>query len=242
MPFDPFGDFDTAGYLRNRAGEKDLALVKRAEHQLFRAQLPTALEFLALRRRISYIDFQETHRILFSGLYPWAGQDRYDLFPNQAVRKGDIYFCDPKDCRKAVDLGLSLAQDKQRIATEPGHIMGLFAFGHPFLDGNGRTMLLVHAELCFRANMSIAWARTQKHDYLRALTNELENPNGRHLDDYLRPFIANKVPRKQWQMSVSDLPGLDGESSIQDYSEHYSDPGVLEGYLEFERRRGYGLG
>ncbi|WP_084136082.1 Fic family protein [Pollutimonas bauzanensis] len=40
--------------------------------------------------------------------------------------------------------------------------MGMFAYGHPFLDGNGRTMLVVRSELCFRANMSVDWTQTQK--------------------------------------------------------------------------------
>ena len=37
--FDPFGDYDSRGYLRNTAGEKDLEIIKIAEHELFRAQL-----------------------------------------------------------------------------------------------------------------------------------------------------------------------------------------------------------
>lgn len=38
--FDPFKDFDSAGYLHNFDGEKDLDIVKVAEHELFRAKLP----------------------------------------------------------------------------------------------------------------------------------------------------------------------------------------------------------
>ncbi len=41
--FDPFKDFETAGYLRNFQGEKDLEIVKVAEHDLFKAQLPSAM-------------------------------------------------------------------------------------------------------------------------------------------------------------------------------------------------------
>jgi SpoVK/Ycf46/Vps4 family AAA+-type ATPase len=49
--FDPFGDFDTEGYLRNFDKEKDLEIVKIAEHELFRAQLPVALNFLAKKKK-----------------------------------------------------------------------------------------------------------------------------------------------------------------------------------------------
>lgn len=163
--FDPFGDFATAGYLRNTAAEKDLALVKVAEHALFRAQLPQALNFLARCPRIGYDDFLAVHRILFGGLYPWAGTDRVELIPDKAITKGDVYFCHPRDCRRAIEDGLARAQERGQMADRPGLIMGLFAYGHPFLDGNGRTMLLVHAELCMRAGMSVDWTRTRKDDY-----------------------------------------------------------------------------
>ena len=41
--FDPFKDFEQAGYLRNRYGEKDPQIVQELEHQLFRAGLDEAL-------------------------------------------------------------------------------------------------------------------------------------------------------------------------------------------------------
>lgn len=88
-------------------------------------------------------------------------------------------------------------QERGQISTRPGLIMGLFAYDHPFLDGNGRTMLLVHAELCFRAGMSVDWTRTQKDPYLRALTLEIEAPNDGHLDAYLAPFVSAAVPRDE---------------------------------------------
>src|SRR5580693_367234 len=33
------------------------------------------------------------------------------------------------------------------MATKPGEIMGYLAFGHPFLAGNGRTIIVVHGVL-----------------------------------------------------------------------------------------------
>lgn len=239
--FDPFGDFSTAGYLRNHLKEKDLNLVKQAEHQLFRAQLPTALKHLERCKRIDYADFLRVHEILFSGLYPWAGQDRKQLTPDKAVSKAGILFCHPADCERAVSRGLLLAQDQQQIASRPGHIMGLFAYGHPFLDGNGRTMLVIHAELCFRAGISIDWFRTDKTAYLSALSREIEDPNGSHLDDYLRPFMGPQIKRDTWKNTIHALPGLDGAMFETDTSTSYSDPTVLESHKNFELRRNYRL-
>ena len=117
--------------------------------------------------------------------------------------------------------------------------MGMFAYGHPFLDGNGRTMLLIHAELCFRANMSVNWMRTNKQSYLDALTQEIESPNDGHLDVYLKPFIEKQIPRENWLKSVSDLQGLDGIDIQSASASGYSDPVTEKEYLAFERRRGY---
>ena len=44
--FDPFKDFDTAGYLRNFDGEKNLDIVKVVEHELFRGNLQRVIRVL----------------------------------------------------------------------------------------------------------------------------------------------------------------------------------------------------
>ena len=62
------------------------------------------------------------------------------------------------------------------MAAKPGEVMGYFAYGHPFLDGNGRTIMVVHAELAERAGISIDWSATTKIGYLDALTQEIERP------------------------------------------------------------------
>ncbi len=40
--------------------------------------------------------------------------------------------------------------------------MGQLAFAHPFLNGNGRTILLTFMELSFRAGFSVDWSKTKK--------------------------------------------------------------------------------
>jgi cell filamentation protein len=239
--FDPFGDYASRGYLRNTAGEKDLDIIKIAEHELFRAQLPAALNFLAQCKRIEYAHFLEIHRILFSALYPWAGEDRRTVMPDRSISKGEVYFCHPNDCQRAVEEGLLVAQNIKQMAIRPGFVMGMFAYGHPFLDGNGRAMLLVHTELCFRANMSIDWIGTEKTAYLEALTREIEDPHAGALDRYLYPFIGEKILRDKWLERISSPPGLDGGNAGSDSSAQYTDPKVAESYHAFERRRGYKL-
>jgi cell filamentation protein len=239
--FDPFRDFDTAGYLRNFAGEKDLDIVKIAEHELFRANLPDAVSYLARRKAITYRDFLKVHEILFKGFYPWAGEDRMRTAPDRSITKGETVFASPADAVRAVTHGLRLGQDAATMRARPGEVMGLFAFGHPFLDGNGRTMLLVHAELCRRAGFSILWHNTRKADYLRALTQEIASPVEHPLDAYLLQFIGDAQEKESWVQSANVLQGLDGGREPDQIGGDFSDPVVIAQYRQFERQRGYEL-
>jgi cell filamentation protein len=90
----------------------------------------------------------------------------------------------------------------------PGHIMGSLAHAHPFLDGNGRTIMVLHAELAYRAGISIDWGQTDKTDYLMALTKELNDPDKGHLDLYLKPFIRDAVEPQQSASVLRSLKGL----------------------------------
>lgn len=238
--FDPFKDFDTAGYLRNLDGEKDLAIVKMAEHQLFRVKLPEAADFLTRQTNLSYRDFLQIHHILFHGLYPWAGQDRATTTPDSLISKGSTFFAHPLDAERAINEGLRLGRDSKTMRARPGEIMGLFAYGHPFLDGNGRAMLLIHTELCQRAGFSILWQHTHKSDYLLALTNEITSPGKGILDRYLLQFIGLPQASREWISTVAALPGLAG-SGVQDELGSDSDPSVIAQYQQFERERCYDI-
>ena len=71
---DPFDDFQTAGYLRNRYGEKDLAIVGRLETATYETQVHSALRFLRRLEFVQYDDIKTVHQVLFDSVYPWAGQ------------------------------------------------------------------------------------------------------------------------------------------------------------------------
>jgi cell filamentation protein len=44
VTFDPFGDFETRGYLRNIANEKDLDIVRRLKHTSFTTGIDDSYE------------------------------------------------------------------------------------------------------------------------------------------------------------------------------------------------------
>lgn len=237
--FDPFDDFATAGYLRNKFAEKDPEIVSVMEHEMFRAGLDAALALISRRRQISYQDFLQIHSILFGEFYPWAGQDRRTTTPRLAVSKAEVMFADPRHCHLAVEQGLRLGQRPDKMRAHFGEVMGLFAFGHPFLDGNGRTMLVVHAELCDRAGFAIAWERTDKADYLRALSAEIESPGKGILEEYLAPFVTAPLGRDRWSVAIGDLRGLDGTMAQDTIEGDVGDPQVSQKYRAFDLRRGY---
>ena len=197
MTFDPFGDFETRGYLRNAAQEKNAAIVRRLEHSSFTTGIDAAFAELAKKRPITYADVLNIHKILFGAFYPWAGQDRAAIAPDIAVSRGGVLFAHPQYIRNAIDHG-----------ARPGEVMGYFAYGHPFLDGNGRTIMVIHAALAQRAQFSVDWAMTDKTAYLEALTKELDEPGKGILDAYLKPYLRPAI--SNLPVHLSTAKGLDG--------------------------------
>ena len=215
MTFDPFGDYKTAGYLRNFEKVKDLDIVRRLEHASFATGIDEAFRQLAAAERLAYDHVLQTHKILFEAVYPWAGQDRLQTAPKLAVRKGSIIFAYPQDVRRAIEFALLKGQDKDTMTAKPGEIMGYLAFGHPFLDGNGRTIMTLHSVLAQRAGFSIDWSSTEKQHYLDALTRELDSPGKGYLDNYLKPFMRGPIAYEQLAAEVARAPGFAGNAGTE---------------------------
>jgi cell filamentation protein len=236
VTFDPFGDFETRGYLRNLAQEKDTAIVRRLEHASFTTGLDVAFAQLAKAKSLAYADVLVTHKILFEAVYPWAGQDRAVTSPDIAVSRRGVLFAHPKFIQNAVQHALSLGSDPKTMRAKPGEVMGYLAHGHPFLDGNGRTIMVIHAVLAQRAGFSIDWAATDKTAYLDALTKELDDPGKGILNAYLEPFVRPGVTNLSEH--VATAKGLDGGAAGTD-SVHgrNDDPAVQAQYEQQQLKR-----
>ena len=242
MTFDPFDDFATRGYLRNVAGQKDPDIIKRLEHNSFLTGVDEAFANLAPVKRLTYRDVLATHKTLFEAVYPWAGQDRAQTAPDKAVSRASVFFAHPNDAKTAVEHAFSMGQDKAAMAAKVGEVMGYLAYGHPFLDGNGRTIMVVHAELAQRAGFSIDWAATDKAAYLTALTKELEQPGKGILDAFLKPFIGPAIGRERLASHVTRVSGIDGSTrepaSVHEVLGSFSDPALRERYRQHVAQRG----
>ena len=92
---DPFGDYETAGYLRNVYGVKDLEIVGHLETGVFQQEILGTVRFLRRLPNLQYDHVTETHRQLFSSLYPWAGQDRSVTAPESQSPRVGITSCLP---------------------------------------------------------------------------------------------------------------------------------------------------
>jgi len=207
--FDPFGDFETRGYLRNHAAVKDPDIVKRLEHNAFSRNIKRALTALQTQSEITHESLRETHRLLFSDVYPWAGQDRSQNAADLQITKGDVEFQLAPYVPHGVDHALSGANDLAAFRDNPGKLIGELAYAHPFLDGNGRTITTVVSELSRRAGFQIAWEETNKLDYLSALTKELDDPKAGHLTAYLKPFVRDgTLDIERAARTLTTLPGL----------------------------------
>jgi cell filamentation protein len=219
VTFDPFGDFATQGYLRNVEKEANLDIVKRLEHVSFTTGLGEAFTELKKPDTLSYSNILQTHEILFDAVYPWAGQDRSVVAPRVSVRKGRVIFANPSEIRPAAEFALRKGQEEDYLRTHPGEIMGYLAFSHPFLDGNGRTILTVFSELARRAGFSVEWSATDKNEYLDALTREIDTPSKGHLDRYLQKFMRDPIAFEKLATQLVNAPGLDGRAPVQDENE-----------------------
>jgi cell filamentation protein len=171
---DPFEDYETAGYLRNIYGLKDQELIGHLETAVFQQEVLRTLRFLRRVQTLEYEHILETHRQFFHSLYPWAGKDRSITAPHLAIVKAGHkkLFCHPADCWRTASYALQHGQDLSHIRTHPCEVFGYLAHAHPFLEGNGRTILTVFAELTRRAGFHINWEAVDKQEFLDTFTQE----------------------------------------------------------------------
>jgi cell filamentation protein len=203
MPFDVFGDFETHGHLRNHLRLKDPDQIRRAENGLFIINIRDVLSTLSSKTTpLDYQDILDVHRHLFGAFYPWAGQDRQTTAPNINISKGgyDDLFIQPQFIQRVAEYALTEGQKPDAMRHRPGTILTELAHAHPFLDGNGRVITTIHAELCRRQNIHLAWEKTEKEIFLNALTRQMRQPTKDFsLDDYLRPFV------REGALSLGDM-------------------------------------
>jgi cell filamentation protein len=188
---DPWGDYETQVYLRNHHKEKDLRLVGHLETAAFEQEVVQVVRFLRRLPSLSYEHVTATHQKLFHSVYPWAGQDRSVTAPNIAIVKAGYktLFAHPADVKRAAEHALRLGQDMAYLQGHPGEVFGYLAHAHPFLEGNGRAILTIFAELSRRGGFHVEWGAIGKVDFLETLTKELLEPGKAIMDRLVLPHV-----------------------------------------------------
>ncbi|WP_171049022.1 Fic family protein [Rhizobium sp. MHM7A] len=151
--------------LRNKFRVTDKAELDSLEFSFVRANMKQALAMLQLEKEITLQSWQRCHAILFSDLYPWAGQIRH-----LEARRRHAPFNYKNDIESSTNDMLSRAKDSSFFSDHLGEVYCVLAFNHPFIDGNGRTLNAVFTELARRSDFGIAWDKVNKETYLSALT------------------------------------------------------------------------
>jgi cell filamentation protein len=188
---DPWGDYETAGYLRNRYQERDLSVVGRLETAAFEQEVPQVLRVLRRLPTLTYQHVTDAHEALFTSVYPWAGQDRSVTAPHIAIAKAgySTLFAHPHYVQRAAQHALNLGQDKTYLRKHPGEVFGYLAHAHPFLEGNGRTILTIYSELSRRAGFHVEWEAINKTQFIETLTRELLKPGKAIMDELVLPYV-----------------------------------------------------
>ena len=147
VTFDPFGDFATRGYLRNLAKEKEPGIVRRLEHTSF---FVTGID--AALARLANVSDSPT-RICWKPIKSFSrpfilGPDKigWRMLPTSRSAKAQF----SSHARR-----ISVERSNSRwVVGRTKHSWwktlgdhGLLAYAHPFLDGNGRTIMVLHAVL-----------------------------------------------------------------------------------------------
>jgi cell filamentation protein len=88
---------------------------------------------------------------------------------------------------------LKLGQDKTYLREHPGEVFGHLAHAHPFLEGNGRTILTIYSELSRRSGFHVEWEAIDKTQFLETLTRELLKPGKSILDELVLPYVRPGV-------------------------------------------------
>lgn len=181
--FDPFGDYEEKGYLQNKRGLPFGAGLSKVERDCFLVNLPFATAYLHHQRSLQYGHLLKTHHILFGDLYPWAGKPRSKVFPGKIIFKGDTMFAASHNIEKAFHIAMQ--------GDSPGKTLGHLCYTHPFLDGNGRAIFTFFDEYLKRKNLRLNWTGISRDDFLKAIDQQIAQPDSQALDDLLAPLLSD---------------------------------------------------
>lgn len=191
MTDDPYV-YPGTNVLRNALGIRDDGELERVESQLTRIR---AARLMATPLPGSYdlAHLQAFHRVLFDGLYDWAGQlrtvpiARAQMFCLPEYIEGYAADVFGRLAREQHLVALGRARFVDRLAAYLGDVNAL----HPFRDGNGRAQRACFAQLAGDAGYRLHWSRVDRERngeaFIAAMRGD-ERPLRELLDEITTPM------------------------------------------------------
>ncbi|QCE34569.1 cell filamentation protein Fic [Acetobacteraceae bacterium] len=190
---DPYLDSKT-GILRNLLGITERQMLHECEHNLVAirmvklAETPPPLEF-----NLKFL--QKIHKILFEGIYDWAGKIR-----TVSISKGETLFCLPTHLESHANyLSKILKKEnnfryltKEGFAEKAGAFLIELNMLHPFREGNGRTQRIFMEKIAQGAGFALDWRKTSQKEMIEAsIEGEKE-----HYQPVIQIFQKSLLPRE----------------------------------------------
>ena len=149
----------SAKVLDNRFNIRDAARLEYVERRLSAGRL-ALLPAYDFSGPVNAEYLQMLHHFIFQDIYDWAG-----LFRRVEIFKGKSSFVAPEGIEfELMDLFDEVAQcdfqlfSKQELVHMLAHVLHSLNEIHPFLDGNGRTSMVLVSRLAQDAGYDLSWA------------------------------------------------------------------------------------
>lgn len=203
MPTDPYL-YPGTSVLLNKAGIRDQDALTAHEYEMVASRACEAFQYAERSKKLGEMALQNTHRILFSDVYDWAGQFRTIHLSKEGSR-----FVEPAHLEGAMNrrilpafrraIGDSTISDRRIEAFS--HCWAEMNRLHPFREGNGRATQIFLSALARRHGCEIDWRKVSYEDEIAAAKASMHDDErlfGRILQTALLLSISSRQITQFW--------------------------------------------
>ena len=221
--------------LINTAGIRDNKLLEEFERDTVALNI-SQLEESPILGPFDGQRLKETHKRIFAGIYPWAGEYRENTGMMVKERLGnqvmyaDSAYIEPelnKIFRTLEKEQFFHGMDPNKFSERLGHYYGELDALHPFREGNSRTLRQFTADLALNAGMNLDWSMVAADDDARrklylARDVAVINADSSMLADIIKKAVspiptqtADEITRSNPDMSKQRVLVMNGQRVLQ---------------------------
>ncbi|ECH9341638.1 cell filamentation protein Fic [Salmonella enterica subsp. diarizonae] len=180
---------------------------------------------------------KETHKRIFTGIYPWAGEFRENTGMMVKERLGNqVVYADSAYIEPELSKLFQMLEKEQffhrmapeKMAERLGHYYSEFDALHPFREGNSRTLRQFMSDLALNAGMNLNWSMVATDDDARlklylARDVAVINADSSMLTDIIKKAVSPVPPtqtiddntRSNTDMSKQRVLVMNGQRVLQ---------------------------